>query len=147
MDSPHLGSSIVALRLTWLLPKSVQLTSVLFQPEGSFWEDPPGYWDDIVWPAYLKAHRKMFQNNDVENGQPLVPLLPLAREAVIGEDARSDQVGGAVESVERDAQILNGTDEEICGEPVDGLSVFEAENMDMERLFVTACERVLAGNW
>ena len=145
-NASYLCSSIVALWLTWVLPKFVQLTSVLFQPEGSFWEDPPGYWDDIVWPAYLKAHHKMFQNNDVEHGQPLVPLLPCATKAVIGEDTRSDQVVGADGSVERDAQILNGKDEQICGEPVDGLSVFEAENMDMERLFVTACERVLAGN-
>jgi len=119
---------------------------VLFQPEGSFWEDPPGYWDDIVWPAYLKAHRKMFQNNDIEHGQPLVPLLPLARKTVIGEEPISDQVVGAVGSVERDAQILNGKDEQICGEPVDGLNVFDAETMDMERLFVTACERILVGN-
>jgi len=88
----------------------------------------------------------MFQNNDAEHGQPLVPLSPLAREAVIGEDTRSDQVVGTFGSVERDAQILNGKDEQICGEPVDGLNVFEAENMDMERLVVTACEHVLFGN-
>lgn len=34
-------------------------TQVLFQPEGSLWRDPPGYWDNIVWPAYVKAHRNM----------------------------------------------------------------------------------------
>ncbi|KAL8293158.1 hypothetical protein RQP46_000852 [Phenoliferia psychrophenolica] len=38
--------------------------------EGSLWQDPPGYWDDIVWPAYLSAHRAQFLAGDVENGQP-----------------------------------------------------------------------------
>lgn len=146
MNSSYLFNSIIALRLTWVLPKSVQLTPVLFQPEGSFWVDPPGYWDDIVWPAHLKAHRKMFQNNDVEHGQPLVPPLPIVQKTVIGEDTGSDQVMGGVGMIERDAQILNGKDEQICGDPVDGLNVFDAENMDMERLFITACERVLGGN-
>ena len=142
----YLYSSIVALRLTWVLPKFVQLTPVLFQPEGSFWKDPPGYWDDIVWPAHVKAHRKMFQNNDVEHGQPLVPPLSLVQKAAIDEDTGSDQVVNGEGGIERDAWILNGKDEQICGEPVDRLNVFDAENMDMERLFVTACERVLGGN-
>lgn len=33
-------------------------------------QDPPGYWDDIVWPAYLSAHRSLFLNGDVEAGPP-----------------------------------------------------------------------------
>ncbi|CCA74079.1 related to NRK1-Nicotinamide riboside kinase [Serendipita indica DSM 11827] len=35
-------------------------TAVQFSSEGSLWQDPPGYWDDIVWPAYLKAHKPHF---------------------------------------------------------------------------------------
>ena len=129
-----------------VFPKFVQLT-VLFQPEGSYWQDPPRYWDDIVWPAYLKAHCKMFQNNDIEHGQPLVPSLPLIRKAVTGEDTGLDQVVvDGVGTVERDAQILNGKDEQICGNPVDGLNVFDAENMDMRGLFIIACEHVLGGS-
>lgn len=88
----------------------------------------------------------MFQNNDIEHGQPLVPPSPLVRKAAIGGDTGSDQLVDGEGTVERDAQILNGTDERVCGEPVDGLNVFDAENMDMEKLFVTACERVLGGN-
>ena len=125
-------------------PQMRPTDTVLFQPEGSFWEDPPGYWDDIVWPAYLKAHRKMFQNNDVEHGQPLVPPLPFVQMAITGEGTRLNQMVDGVGSV--DTQILNGKDEQICGEPVDGLNVFDAENMDMERLFINACERVLGRN-
>lgn len=34
----------------------------------TFWEDPPGYFDDIVWPAYIKAHKHLFRNDNVEAG-------------------------------------------------------------------------------
>jgi nicotinamide/nicotinate riboside kinase len=30
-----------------------------------FWEDPPGYVDDIVWPNYVKDHAFLFKNGDV----------------------------------------------------------------------------------
>ena len=89
----------------------------------------------------------MFQNNDIEHGQPLVPSLPLVRKAVTGEDTGLDQVVvDGVGTVERAAQILNGKDEQICGNPVDGLNVFDAENMDMRGLFIIACEHVLGGS-
>ena len=28
--------------------------------EGWFWKDPPGYFEQLVYPAYLDAHRGMF---------------------------------------------------------------------------------------
>jgi nicotinamide/nicotinate riboside kinase len=31
-----------------------------------FWEDPPGYVDQIVWPNYVKDHKFLFENGDVE---------------------------------------------------------------------------------
>ena len=31
-----------------------------------FWQDPPGYFDKIVWPNFVKEHRWMFHNEDVE---------------------------------------------------------------------------------
>ena len=31
-----------------------------------FWEDPPGYVDFIVWPAYKLEHGFLFRNQDVE---------------------------------------------------------------------------------
>ncbi|KAH8926772.1 P-loop containing nucleoside triphosphate hydrolase protein [Atractiella rhizophila] len=37
--------------------------------EGEYWKDPPEYWSEIVWPAYLLAHQHMFVGGDVENGQ------------------------------------------------------------------------------
>jgi nicotinamide/nicotinate riboside kinase len=31
-----------------------------------FWEDPPGYVDDIVWPEYVKEHAFLFRDGNVE---------------------------------------------------------------------------------
>lgn len=31
-----------------------------------YWQDPPGYFDDIVWPGYVKSHGYLFENQDVE---------------------------------------------------------------------------------
>lgn len=31
-----------------------------------FWEDPPGYVDDVVWPNYVKEHAFMFEDGNVE---------------------------------------------------------------------------------
>lgn len=28
-----------------------------------FWEDPPGYFDKIVWPGYVKTHGYLFEKN------------------------------------------------------------------------------------
>lgn len=31
-----------------------------------FWEDPPGYVDQIVWPNYVKDHKFLFEDGDVD---------------------------------------------------------------------------------
>lgn len=31
-----------------------------------FWEDPPGYVDEVVWPNYVKDHAFLFEEGDVE---------------------------------------------------------------------------------
>lgn len=43
--------------------------------DGSVWEDPPFYFDEIVWPAYREAHARMFEGEDVEHGAPIVASL------------------------------------------------------------------------
>lgn len=34
---------------------------------GGFWVDPPNYFANIVWPAYVKHHQYLFVNNDVNS--------------------------------------------------------------------------------
>ncbi|KAF6767267.1 Phosphoribulokinase/uridine kinase [Kalmanozyma brasiliensis GHG001] len=41
--------------------------------EGTVWKDPEGYFDNIVWPAYELAHKGVFVNQDVEQGEPVQP--------------------------------------------------------------------------
>ena len=55
------------------LPPGVQS-----DPEGALWRDPPQYWEQIVWPAYVRAHARML-GGDVEHGRPTdaVPGLVL----------------------------------------------------------------------
>ena len=31
-----------------------------------FWEDPPGYVDNVVWPNYVRDHAFLFKGGDVE---------------------------------------------------------------------------------
>lgn len=31
-------------------------------------QDPPNYFPTILWPSYIKAHRRLFENGDVEKG-------------------------------------------------------------------------------
>lgn len=45
------------------------MLKALADPEGSLWQDPPNYWENIVWPAYLRAHAPIFDNGDAEDGQ------------------------------------------------------------------------------
>ncbi|KAK6359434.1 ribosylnicotinamide kinase [Orbilia brochopaga] len=33
-----------------------------------FWHDPPGYFELLVWPAYVKQHSYLFQGGDMESG-------------------------------------------------------------------------------
>ena len=33
------------------------------------WRDPPLYWEQIVWPAYVAAHKDMLEGGDIEHGQ------------------------------------------------------------------------------
>ncbi|KAF8479469.1 P-loop containing nucleoside triphosphate hydrolase protein, partial [Gautieria morchelliformis] len=54
-------------------------TAVQSDPEGTLWRDPPEYWEQIVYPAYFRAHTDLFEGGDVEHGKPTdkVPELLL----------------------------------------------------------------------
>jgi len=61
--------------------------------EGSLWQDPPQYWEHIVYPAYIEAHKDMFGNGDVEHGKltgervaDLVSIEPVKKGAELSMD-------------------------------------------------------------
>lgn len=39
--------------------------------EGTVWQDPPGYFEHVIWPGYVEAHKRLFVKGDIEYG-PLV---------------------------------------------------------------------------
>ena len=63
----QLTSSLPVLSLHH--PRCLPFTrGVQSDPEGELWRDPPNYWEKIVWPAYIEAHKHVFENGDWENG-------------------------------------------------------------------------------
>ncbi|KZP34373.1 P-loop containing nucleoside triphosphate hydrolase protein [Athelia psychrophila] len=43
-------------------------TGIQYREEGSAWCDPPGYWEAIIYPAYVQASAGLFEGSDVEHG-------------------------------------------------------------------------------
>lgn len=36
-------------------------------------QDPPGYFEHVIWPGYVEAHKRLFVNEDVEHGKLIQP--------------------------------------------------------------------------
>ncbi|KAG9080595.1 ribosylnicotinamide kinase, partial [Ceratobasidium sp. 370] len=41
------------------------------QIDGTVWVAPPEYWDQLTYPAYIRAHSHLFRDGDVEQGNPI----------------------------------------------------------------------------
>jgi nicotinamide/nicotinate riboside kinase len=66
-----------------------------------FWEDPPGYVDEIVWPGYVRDHRFLFADGNVE-GEPDEPTI-----ARLGIDVAPKEAGyDMTKALEWAAEIL-----------------------------------------
>lgn len=37
-----------------------------YQTVDGFWQDPPGYFENIVWPSYVATHSYLFEGNNIE---------------------------------------------------------------------------------
>jgi len=76
-------------------------TAVQSDPEGGFWRDPPHYWEQIVWPAYVNAHKDMLKDGDVEKGQSngKVAGLVIIEGLEIDIDQMLDQVCAMLQKV------------------------------------------------
>jgi|SRR5579871_1220698 len=69
-----------------------------------FWEDPPGYVDEIVWPSYVRDHRFLFLDGNVE-GEPDKSTI-----VKLGIDVAPKEVGyDMTKALEWAAEILMKT--------------------------------------
>ena len=74
-------------------------------PEGSLWRDPPHYWEQIVFPAYVKAHTHLFENGDHEKGS----LSADAKEKILLFEAENISMEGLVDgSLAEIHKLVNG---------------------------------------
>ncbi|KAG1799849.1 uncharacterized protein HD556DRAFT_1430558 [Suillus plorans] len=75
---------------------------VYITAKGDEWVDPPDYWETIVLPAYLDAHREIFEGGDVENGS----LTNKVEGLVLIEPEKEDKEMSMTDIVERCCQEL-----------------------------------------
>lgn len=54
------------LRTSYATAKSRREARSGYVTLEGFWEDPPGYVDDIVWPNYVQDHKFLFEGGDVD---------------------------------------------------------------------------------
>ncbi|KZV71110.1 P-loop containing nucleoside triphosphate hydrolase protein [Peniophora sp. CONT] len=65
--------------------------------EGTFWKDPPGYWDRLVYPAYVDAHKHIFENGDLDNGAPVLPGITVLEPLQLSMDAVVEHTCAVIE--------------------------------------------------
>ncbi|PVF94935.1 P-loop containing nucleoside triphosphate hydrolase protein [Serendipita vermifera] len=110
-------------------------TAVQSSPEGSFWQDPPEYWDNIVWPAYVKAHERIFEGGDVDRGKLIIPK----EEDHQGVAEKNTALNGVQHTPHGKPSPVPAED---CGQPVSDLIVMPAERITMTELFEAACKSI-----
>lgn len=62
----HQFDAKLFLRTTYATAKRRREARTGYVTLEGFWEDPPGYVDDIVWPNYVKDHKFLFKGEDVD---------------------------------------------------------------------------------
>jgi hypothetical protein len=69
--------------------------------ENTLWRDPPEYFEQVVYPAYVRAHEHMLSDGDVEKGTPngVVKELVLIEGEELGMDEIFERSCEAVEKV------------------------------------------------
>lgn len=89
----------------WPYQRSLSLPSddphKLTHTDGETWRDPPGYFDTIVWPAYVLAHSKLEQQGveqvDVGDGpEGLTRAFEVVCEMIMERVERVERVKGTL---------------------------------------------------
>ncbi|KAL9047320.1 MAG: hypothetical protein Q9214_000079 [Letrouitia sp. 1 TL-2023] len=56
----------IVLRAPYAVAKARREARAGYVTLEGWWEDPPGYFDKVVWPNYAEAYKGFFRNGDVE---------------------------------------------------------------------------------
>lgn len=114
--------------LVFRYPTSDTVPSLAGDPSlakaGDVWQDPPHYFDNIVYPAYVDAHKQLFENGDVEKGE----LAPDWYRRVMGREAET------VEENDKIAEVFTPT------EGPDGMQ--DMVTRGLERIYAVASKSV-----
>ncbi|KAK3675086.1 ribosylnicotinamide kinase [Recurvomyces mirabilis] len=70
-----------------------------------FWEDPPGYVEEVVWPNFAREHGFLFEGGDVE-GEVDEAVVAGMQLDVIPDGARGDMTGSLTWAYEVVSQAL-----------------------------------------
>jgi len=68
LTPPEITNVFLPHSLSPSFPPPPFIRGVQTDPEGALWRDPPNYWEQIVWPAYIEAHKHVFENGNWESG-------------------------------------------------------------------------------
>ena len=74
--------------------------------DGTEFQDPPLYFDKIIWPAYRRAHANMFDNGDVEHGAvsaagPLPSLIVFDGNSTPTDEAVNEACSAILEELKK----------------------------------------------
>ncbi|KAK9494935.1 P-loop containing nucleoside triphosphate hydrolase protein [Lipomyces doorenjongii] len=72
-----------------------------------FWVDPPGYFENIVWPGYVKAHKHLFEGEDLEGRLAPYALQQDIRTASAIDSHMKDMLKWALEIVAEKVRRLS----------------------------------------
>lgn len=96
--------------------------------EDSFWKDPPGIFDKVVWPAYVQAHSHLFEEGDVEWGSlTLEPWTAALKE----QDQEQEQPQHSTTTSSMTRPTLK---------PAKDVVLLEEGELSMQEIFDKACE-------
>jgi len=95
----------VFIRVPEVISRARREARAYHTPEGDVWRDPPQYWEKVVWPAYIQAHKHIFEGEDVMTGN----LNGKVKELVLFESTET-QIKDMVNTVmERVMNLSAGT--------------------------------------
>ena len=95
----------ILLRTTFASAKEWRGRRKGYITSEGFWQDPPGYFEDVVWPNYVKEHAWLFKDGDVE-GEVKVKIEEAKLQEVDDGIAKGERRGSSGVKVRPVAEVV-----------------------------------------